>query len=241
MNVTTNSAEIAAQIRAVDPETNAKPRKRTLDALSNIIKACDSLQSVKAPITAASVAKETGGLRAGPVYGSIRNNARFMAYILARAAEQGISPKEKWDGPIVCKTGNPQFDADMNALHAHNRLLKDQVKSFARLLRTRAPYDFEAMIERGELITLEERTDSVSLDSRAAVAAIFDEKRLAGVGLKLSSTGEIESIRHPHVFLLKSEVDALRKLVSRPAEANPQGLKDASTAPEGNGKTKALR
>lgn len=200
------------------PSSGPTPRKRTVATFENIKQACDKLAELKAPITAAAVASITSSLRNGPAYGSIRNNKLFGGYISARGAEQtGKAGNDSWLSPANL-SGDVQTNAKFAALAAVNKALQRKVAALGQLLRNLGVFDFAALAERGELISLGDL--KISPAARSALVAALDPERLASVGLSVTEGGQISNARLKKVFLFKAEVDALKSLL-QPTEKNP--------------------
>jgi hypothetical protein len=213
------SAQIEALIRAPNLASDRPAHPRTLRATENIIQACNSLELLKRPITASAAGILTEKMEGGPTRGGLRNSKNFTAYVKARASEQRLTHAEKLSGPVVAKTGNPQFDADMAALLAQNQMLAGRIKCYAKLLKSLGHYDIEAAINRGELV-LSERTPNseVSQDVRDAVAALTDPQNLQRNGLEMTVAYQIVSPRLNGILLNKAQVESLRQLVMTPTQ-----------------------
>jgi hypothetical protein len=210
------SSQIETEIRSPKQASNNSYRNanvRTLRALDNISRACNHLGKLNAPITLSAVASFTKEQASGPSYGGLRNNKAFTAYVNARASEQGLTQSERTSPPLFPKTGDVQIDANISALRSHNRMLQRQIYNLKKLFRQNSKYDMIALLERGELVLVEETFDSkIDEDVRSALGVLLNPEALELVGLKLESTGQIVSPRSLRILLGKRQVDALRNL-----------------------------
>jgi hypothetical protein len=226
------SAQIAEELRKTKAESNRGVNPRTLRALNNIVEVCNDFEKRKQLITPGAVGAQTERMDGGPSVGGLRNRKEFIAYVAARSSEQNFKPGERLNGPLTTRTGNPQFDTDLNALRLHNQMLVRRVGDLTKLLQVKGPYDLETILARSELIAHKRKHDcAVSQDVREAIGALTDSASLSNCGLELTAGGQIVEKRRRALLLNKAQLSALTALVSGdPVDpSQPDGSKSIST------------
>jgi hypothetical protein len=213
-NAQSLSGQIASDCRQNVTRGGRPPNPRTLRALDNIIWACGKLETLKQRISLSSVGMLTEGVEGGPSKGGLRNSKSFSAYVKARSSEQGATSNDDRIDVLISKTGNPQIDADIAALRAHNGLLVRQVRNLTKVLQDLGIFDFASVVERGELtLANNNKGAGVSPEVRQAIEALTNPDNLKRCGLELSPTGQIVCPALRSILLNARHLVVLRHLL----------------------------
>lgn len=209
MNETSASALLYEQILtgARHPKTKA--------AIENIKLACDYLAKKGITITISEVGEICK--KTGPAEQSIRNNRNFRSYVLTRASEQDRTAVRKKAELPPLRTGNPQWDAEIEALEATLRHTRKEYRRLKRAIENAGEYDIQKSLEGGRLVLAKSSVGDDGMiydDALQTIERVLDLAWLEQFGFEVIRGRVIAPDRNEAVFITKIDWERIQQAIA---------------------------
>jgi hypothetical protein len=189
-------------------------RTKSVNAIRNIKQACDYLEEKGIGITVSEVGKLCEN--STPNTQSIRNNKNFKNYVLARTSEQNRNPSKKVRESIPLRTGNPQWDAEIEVLEANLRFQRREFQQLKKAVEGMGDYDLSKTIETGKLVPASPSAPDHSEaydEALQTIERLFDPGNLEQFGFELINGRIISIDRNEAVFVSKVDLARIQKAI----------------------------
>jgi len=188
---------------------------KTKGTMENIKNACDYLADKGIIITISEVGqrcKETG-----PAEQSIRNNENFHKYVLTRASEQDRTMIRKRTEIPPLRTGNPQWDAEIETLEATLRHTTQEYERLKRAIGNAGEYDIQKSIDTGHLVLSKSSAPDHSIiynEAFQTIERLLDPGMLEQFGFEVVRGRVIATERNEAVFISKIDWERIQKAIA---------------------------